>query len=574
MELFNRRPDVPGNADHVAGPAGALLSDVNRIAVALAAMPSSEDLPRYLTRQLKEDTNAYAVTFTEYDRSDKTLVPVCVEGNSTFIKKALALIGKKLPEIRSPISDNVYKEITSTPVGLFYSLNEVTFGAISKAISTVLMKMTGTERFYGLAYVIEGELFGTSMIVLKKDQPDPPREYLDSFAYLAAVSLRRMRADQERYKSEERFSAVFRQCPIGITISRLSDGFIVDVNDALLSLLEYSREDVIGVSAKMLPLWADGSDRPRFMEQVQQGFVHNFETEMRTKSGRIVEVTINSVVIFLSGEKHIMNFVEDVTERKRGERERKTLEQQLIKSQRLESIGTLAGGIAHDFNNLLAMLLGNAELLKMHLESDPAMTKYIDRIIDVSSRGASITKQLLLFSRHSEVALQPVSLTDLIVEVQTMLVHFIPKSITVKIHGDGTSHFISADAGLIHQVVLNLCLNAKDAMPGGGTLTLAEREIDASVLREKFGKDLSGPYVVLDVSDTGIGIDERHLGKIFDPFFTTKEIGKGTGLGLSIVHGIMKSHNGFIDVQSVIDEGTTFTLYFPAIAPPVPINSP
>jgi two-component system cell cycle sensor histidine kinase/response regulator CckA len=150
----------------------------------------------------------------------------------------------------------------------------------------------------------------------------------------------------------------------------------------------------------------------------------------------------------------------------------------------------------------------------------------------------------------------------------------IPKSIAVCVLGDGTDHFISADAGLIHQVVLNLCLNAKDAMPGGGTLTLSERKLDATALRQKFGNDLSGPYAVLDVSDTGIGIDERHLGKIFDPFFTTKEIGKGTGLGLSIVHGIMKSHNGFIDVHSVIDQGTTFTLYFPAIEPPAPINSP
>jgi PAS domain S-box-containing protein len=545
----------------------ALRSDVNKAAVALAAMPPTDDLPRFLTQQLKEYADAVLVTYTEYDRAAKMLVPTCIEADSVMLQKSLDLIGKTLPEIRSPISDDVYKEIVSSGVGIRYSLHDVTFGAISKPVSAMLMRLTGIDRFYALAYVIEGELFGTSMIALRKEQPDPSLDYLESFAYLAAVSLRRMHADDERRKSEARFSAVFHRCPIGINVSRIRDGFIVDANDALLSVSEYGREELVGRTTADVGIWADHKDRSHFIEGVRKGFIRNFESRLRTKSGRILDVSVNAAVISQMGEEYLLSFIEDITERKRAEAERRKLEQQLFKAQRMESIGTLAGGIAHDFNNLLAMLLGNAELLKVKLGDDPALTKYIDRIIDASSRGASITKQLLLFSRESEIELQAIRLSDIVAEVRTMLVHFIPKSVRIHVEDEGGPNFINADPGLIHQVVLNLCLNAKDAMPEGGSLTLSERRLDASLLDEKFGGELSGPYIALSVSDTGVGIDDEHLAKIFDPFFTTKEKGKGTGLGLSIVHGIVKSHNGFIDVQSEKNKGTTFTLYFPAIAP-------
>ena len=210
------------------------------------------------------------------------------------------------------------------------------------------------------------------------------------------------------------------------------------------------------------------------------------------------------------------------------------------------------------------MLLGNAELLLAHVPSDSKLSKYVDRIIDISNRGASISKQLLLFSRQSEVNLQPISLSHIIEEVKTMLQHFIPKTITVHTHIDVDNGLINGDAGHIHQVILNLCINAKDAMGEHGALTITERSVDASVVREKFSNDVEGKYITVAVSDEGSGIEESILPKIFDPFFTTKEKGKGTGLGLSIVDGIVRSHSGFIDVQSKIGEGTTVTLYFPS----------
>ncbi|MGE5315312.1 MAG: sensor histidine kinase [Acidobacteriota bacterium] len=435
--------EIPPAAASESMQHGTVINEINKLAVALAAMPSSEDLPQFLTKHLRGSSHAPIVTFSLYDPAQRVLIPTCIDAIPGLFKKVLNIIGNRISDIRPPVSDEVFRQMTEFPLAVSTSLHEITFGAIPEPVSTIVKAVTGLDRFIGLAYLVEGELLGTSMIALSKGQPDVSREYLESFSYLAAVSLRRFRAEEERRQMEDH----------------------------------------------------------------------------------------------------------------------------LIKTQRMESIGTLAGGIAHDFNNLLAMLLGNAELLKMRVEKDPDLVKYVDRIIDASARGTSITKQLLLFSRQSEMAFESVRLSAIIEEVKQMLVHFIPKSILVETISGNEGLEINADPGLMHQAILNLCLNAKDAMAEGGVLVLKEETVDAARLREKFGENLSGRYVALSVSDTGSGIEETHLSRIFDPFFTTKEKGKGTGLGLSIVHGIVKSHGGFIDVRSKREKGTTFTLYFPAIAP-------
>jgi PAS domain S-box-containing protein len=259
--------------------------------------------------------------------------------------------------------------------------------------------------------------------------------------------------------------------------------------------------------------------------------------------------------------------VQDITERKR-------LEHQLIQSQKLEGVGTLAGGIAHDFNNLLAMILGSAELLREQLTANPDLKKYADGIVEASNRGASISRQLLLFSRPNEAVLKHISLSETIVELKDMLKHFLPKSITIVTKQTATDAVILGDAGQIHQALLNLSLNAGDAMANNGTLTIEEFTVDAEAIRTRFGYDAAAPYAAVAISDTGTGIDESILKNIFDPFFSTKEKGKGTGLGLAIVHGIVKNHNGFIDVDSTVGTGTTFTLYFPSLPQPAQAIAP
>ncbi|MGE5313680.1 MAG: PAS domain S-box protein [Acidobacteriota bacterium] len=267
----------------------------------------------------------------------------------------------------------------------------------------------------------------------------------------------------------------------------------------------------------------------------------------------------------------VIGTLQDITERK-------MLEHQLIQAQKLEGIGTLAGGIAHDFNNLLAMVLGTAELLKRKLLSSPDLHRHIDRIIETTHRGTSITRQLLVFSRQDFAELEAISLSHILTEVHEMMLHFLPKDITVHVDIQVQNGLIMGDSGYIHQALMNLAINARDAMTRGGTLTFAEHSVDASRLRSRFPRIEDGMYIAVSVSDTGSGMSEEVRRKIFDPFFTTKDRGKGTGLGLAIVHSIVQSHKGFIDVQSELGNGTTFTMYFPALSqrlqPPVPAIEP
>ncbi len=264
----------------------------------------------------------------------------------------------------------------------------------------------------------------------------------------------------------------------------------------------------------------------------------------------------------------VIGTIQDVTERK-------LLEHQLIQAQKLEGIGTLAGGIAHDFNNLLAMVLSTAELMKRRIPADLEQHRHIDRIIDTAHRGTSITKQLLLFSRHDTAELEAISLTHILNEIHEMMLHFLPKGITVTCEIGVLNGIIMGDSGYIHQALMNLAINARDAMPDGGTLAFSEHSIDSEHLRNRFSGVEDGSYIAVCVADTGKGMTDDVKKKIFDPFFTTKERDKGTGLGLAIVHSIVKSHRGFIEVQSEPDRGTTFIMYFPALVqrPPAPAGT-
>ncbi|MGE5313981.1 MAG: ATP-binding protein [Acidobacteriota bacterium] len=258
---------------------------------------------------------------------------------------------------------------------------------------------------------------------------------------------------------------------------------------------------------------------------------------------------------------------------KREVKVRQQSEAALQQAQKLESLGTLAGGIAHDFNNLLAMILGSAELLRIHAAAYPQLKKYVDRIVEASERGASISRQLLIFSRPDQSQFKPASLQHILAEFGPMLTHFLPKSIEIEMHIETGEFQVLGDTGQIHQALLNLVLNAADAMSNSGRLTIVLRVVEASELPEAFDPVREPFYAALSVADTGEGMSESVMKKIFDPFFSTKPKGKGTGLGLAMVHGIMKHHRGFIDVQSEPGMGTTFTLFFP-LAPGASVSLP
>ncbi len=375
-------------------------------------------------------------------------------------------------------------------------------------------------------------------------------------------------------KTQERFSVVFNNINDAVFIHGFDEdchpGRFVEVNNIACVRYGYTREEFL----RMSPLDLDTHDssliRPQQMARLKTEGSRVWESTHLTKSGQVIPVEISNVVFLMDGEPMILASVRDISERKRAEDALRHNERMLIQAQKLEGIGTLAGGIAHDFNNLLAMILGSAELLRTHTADQPQLKRYVDRIIEASERGASISRQLLIFSKPDGSTHTPLRLSTVVTAFTDMLAHFMSKSISVESVIDAVNDTILGDLGQIHQALLNIALNAGDAMPDGGTLRIRAYVPPPETVRKNFPHVENPSYLAISLTDTGKGMNEDIRQRIFDPFFTTKDRGKGTGLGLAIVHGIMKNHNGFIDVESAPGTGSTFTLYFPGLAADTP----
>ena len=244
--------------------------------------------------------------------------------------------------------------------------------------------------------------------------------------------------------------------------------------------------------------------------------------------------------------------------------ERTTLEEQLRQAQKMESIGVLAGGIAHDFNNILGIILGYSSILEYKKEDPTAFANYQKAIKTAAMRGAGLVQQLLAFARKTEVKFELFEVCELVRDLKEVMDETFPKIIECSVSCPEHEFVVYADKTQLHQSLLNLCVNARDAMPGGGKLTISITTTPFTELRNRFPNVQQAEYVCLAVHDSGSGMDEATRNKIFEPFFTTKEVGKGTGLGLSVVYGIVKNHKGMIDVVSEIGRGTSFYIYIPS----------
>ncbi len=285
----------------------------------------------------------------------------------------------------------------------------------------------------------------------------------------------------------------------------------------------------------------------------------------RRKDGSEFPISLSTSLIRdkVGGALALVAVASDITDRKIAEEKRKSLEAQLQQAQKLESLGTLASGIAHDFNNILGIMIGYSSLLERLPPDSATIKKNTDAINKAGMRGAALVKQLLTFARKTDIIVESVRLNDIVVEVSKLLGETFPKTITVSLNLDKQLPSFIADSNQIHQVILNLCVNARDAMPDGGVIDISTFTIQGSLVQKKFTKAIAKEYIELCVSDTGMGMDDVTRRRIFEPFFTTKGIGKGTGLGLSLVFGIVESHNGFIEVKSEPGKGTIFHIYFP-----------
>jgi PAS domain S-box-containing protein len=384
----------------------------------------------------------------------------------------------------------------------------------------------------------------------------------------------RVRSEQRLHIVREELQAIYDASPDMIFVHD-DLGCLLDVNDNMLENYGFSRNEVRGLS--LLELSGAGLTADMVKEKfamAMQGLKQDFEWMARRKNGEEFPVEVRLRKLALPSPDNdkkigVLAIVRDITERKTAEEEKKQLELQLLHAQKMESIGRFAGGLAHDFNNILSAILGYSELVLMDMPPDHPMAQPIGIIKKSAERAAELTRQLLTFSRKQALDPQAVELNFLVDGIVKMLSRIIHEDIVIKTDTTCLNRPVLADPGQLEQVIMNLAVNAADAMPHGGKLLLRTEDLYLHRGALQPGESINpGPYVQLTVTDTGIGMDAATMEKIFEPFFTTKAEGKGTGLGLASVYGIVQQHNGMIRVESAPGQGTTFKILLPTAMHP------
>ncbi len=364
----------------------------------------------------------------------------------------------------------------------------------------------------------------------------------------------RREAEEALRLSRERYRSVIDSSRDGLFFFDLATRRVLESNPAFQRMLGYSAEELSALTLYDLAPKDRASVDANVHRLVDQRMLTIPNRAFRRKDGKEILVEIDAVLIEESGRRTVLNVVHSLAERR-------ALEEQLRQAQKMEAIGRLAGGVAHDFNNLLTAILGYTELL---LDSDPPqdVKRSADEIRKAGERAAALTKQLLAFSRKQVLQPKVLDLNEVLAEVDGMLRRTLGEDVTYEAERDPHLWRVLADPGQLHQVLLNLAVNARDAMPEGGVLRIATRNasLRAANLPE-VPKVAEGDYVLLEVSDSGHGMDDETLSHAFEPFFTTKERGKGTGLGLSTVYGIVKQSGGYIHIESEPGRGTRVLVY-------------
>jgi two-component system, cell cycle sensor histidine kinase and response regulator CckA len=380
----------------------------------------------------------------------------------------------------------------------------------------------------------------------------------------------RKQASEALRLSEVSFRSVIENAPYGIYRAQAS-GKLLLANPALQKMLGYESQ----AELLQLNLTTDVYLDPLENERVNESFTNQKEftevqVDWKRKDGTPIKARCTGWFVkpVGGGAAYFEVFAEDVTEKW-------LLERQLRMAQKMEAVGRLSGGIAHDFNNLLGVIIGYSQVLKRTLPAGTAFLEHAEEIEKAGQRAAALTRQLLAFSRQQVLALAVLNLNSLISEMQKMLPRLIGEDIEIVMALDPAIGRVKADQGQLEQVIMNLAVNARDAMPDGGrvVITTANVSLDEAWTRLHPGSKV-GDYVMLAVADTGTGIDSETLAHIFEPFFTTKERGKGTGLGLATVYGVVKQSGGYVSVESAPGKGASFQIYLPRIEEPVSVAEP
>jgi two-component system cell cycle sensor histidine kinase/response regulator CckA len=410
---------------------------------------------------------------------------------------------------------------------------------------------------------------------VESDRPDgiraATRKLVEQCASQAAFAIERSELSRKLLSSEERFRTIFEQAHLGVALFHL-DGKLSLANQGLARMLGYAVSDFHGKHYAEL---AHPEDRERGQENLQrmlEGKLLRFTEEVRLlrKSGEPLwcQVAFSLLRDAAGNPSFTLAIIQDVSDKKKFELEREELREQLFHSQKMEAIGTLAGGVAHDFNNVLGVIMGFASLLRLRVSPQDPLYEPIKMIEQSAERAASLTRQLLSFAQHGKYQAQAVAMQEVLERVATIAAETFDRRIRVETRFSIDACHVKGDPGQVEQALLNLCINARDSMPEGGTLSLEAAPVNLpqgeTVLPPQYPP---GAYVRIVIKDTGSGIAPQDLERIFVPFFTTKAPGKGTGLGLAVVYGIVNNHAGFIRVSSEVGRGSEFTVYLPLASP-------
>jgi PAS domain S-box-containing protein len=363
---------------------------------------------------------------------------------------------------------------------------------------------------------------------------------------------------KELSASEERYRALFDNANDGIAVLDRS-GVIINVNRKFCEMHNFDRNALIGTHFKLLEIEERRGEKDERVKRLLNGESLLYEAEHYRRDGSRILLEVSSKVIEVGGSLYIQSFHRDITDKKK-------VQEQLFQSQKMDSLGMLAGGIAHDFKNILTGILGHTEILLENDNLDDASRQCLTTIENTGRKAGNMVSKLLSFSRKSAYEAVPTNINDIVKDVVGLIETTLSKrNMEVEIRLEGNIQLINCNVNQIEQVILNLIINASDAIENKGKITIRTSLLE---LKDKMTARLypllkSERYVILSISDTGRGIPNEIKGKIFDPFFTTKEPGKGTGLGLAMVYGIIKEHNGIIDVKTQVGKGTTFEIYLP-----------
>ena len=399
---------------------------------------------------------------------------------------------------------------------------------------------------------------GTSTPITHENRPAVAVVARDITSQLCEQEERRG-VERSLQLSEERYRLLFECSPMSILLYDPQTLCILDVNGAAVTLYGYTRDELMRMSLTELTTQED--------EELRQDLAKLDFTahkpwrgikEQRRKDGSIIDVEIVSHTVVVDGRPAVLTLGSDITERRK-------LEQQVRQAQKMEALGSLAGGIAHDFNNILAVIVADTEFLRSSLGEGHPLCSDVDDIESAAQRGTALTRQMLTFSRQQPVEPRVLSLNAHILDLGKMLARIIGEDVRIQTDLDPRLGSIEADPGQVDQVLLNLVINARDAMPRGGSLIIETANVELGQGEATVLGLAPGSYVRLTVEDNGVGMTPSVRDRIFEPFFTTKEIGKGTGLGLPTVFGIVRGSGGVIAVDSELGRGTRFRIHFPRV---------